>query len=294
MSAYDYCVAGMPQHETNLRTISNATYAIINVTGGGNEVVGQVDSISAPELVYPEAIYLHQGESYVVRELDQQARLARVERSDADYYTQPVLADECRIVQEQLSGDCLGGRRFFGNVTVRWQTVAFRKFKFHTMELIGQTSLELDPQQIDTAGCWLQPPVHALEETRAGGHQVWDAMSGVRNLLMVALPTLAMCDRYNVGGVVNSSQLGVMTIIIYDRYAGGVGYARHAYECTPELLRLAHELVAGCECENGCPGCVGPPNLRVAIHHDPDVGHGYKIPDKAATVALLRAWIQNA
>jgi DEAD/DEAH box helicase domain-containing protein len=289
---FDYSMAGMPQQEVNLRTISNATYTIVDITDGRNEVVGQVDSISAPELIYPEAIYLHQGEGYIVRELDQAGKMARVERLDADYYTQPVLADECRITAERLAADCRAGRRFFGDVTVRWQTVAFRKFKFHTMELIGQTKLDLPAQQIETVGVWLQPPPHALEATTAAGHQVWEAMSGVRNLLLVALPTLAMCDRSDIGGMVNSSQLGIMTIIVYDRYPGGVGYARHGYEYCESLLKLAHDLVSGCQCESGCPGCVGPPNLRIPIHHDPDLGHGYRIPDKAATLALLRAWLE--
>lgn len=289
--AFHYAQPGLPQHETNLRTISNATFHIVDVTQGRNEVIGQVDSISAPELIYPEAVYLHQGESYLVRALDYEAREARVERIDADYYTQPVLADECRIVRERLAGDVCGGRRFFGDVTVRWQTVAFRKFKFQTMELIGQTKLDLPPQQINTAGCWLTPPAAALERLRSGGHAVWEALSGVRNLLCVALPTLAMCDRYDIGGVVNSSELGVMAIILYDRYEGGVGYTRHGYERAEALFELARELVSGCDCENGCPGCVGPPNLRVAIHHDPDVGQGYKIPDKGATIALLEGWL---
>jgi DEAD/DEAH box helicase domain-containing protein len=277
--------------QTSLRTISNATFSIVDITAGRNEVIGQVDSISAPELVYPEAVYMHQGESYLVRELDQQARLARVEHLDADYYTQPVLADECRLGTEHLTGECLGGRRFFGDVTVKWQTIAFRKFKLYTQELIGQTLLDLPAQQVDTTGLWLQPPEHALAATRDAGFKLHEALSGVRNLLMVALPPLAMCDRYDIGGIVNSSQLGVSTIILYDRYQGGVGYARHGYECCAELLKLAHDLVAGCRCDNGCPGCVAPPNLRIPIHHDPDLGGGYAIPDKAATLALLRAWL---
>jgi DEAD/DEAH box helicase domain-containing protein len=277
--------------QTSLRTISNATIAIVDVTDGRNEVIGQIDSISAPELVYPEAVYLHQGESYIVRALDQQARLARVERLEADYYTQPVLADDCRLGEQRLSGECLGGRKFFGDVAVKWQTTAFRKFKLYTQELIGQTLLDLPAQQIDTTGLWLQPPEHALAATRDAGHQVYEALSGVRNLLMVALPPLAMCDRYDIGGVVNSSQLGVTTIILYDRYEGGVGYARHGYECCEQLLKMAYDLVIGCPCQDGCPGCVAPPNLRIPIHHDPDVGHGYSIPDKAATLALLKSWV---
>ncbi len=324
---YYWSSADFAAAQTSLRTISNATIAIVDVTAGRNEVIGQIDSISAPELVYPEAVYLHQGESYLVRALDQQARLARVERLDADYYTQPVLADECRLGPAQelplppgegaaggscspaknphptlplggggtslatLSGECRGGRKFFGDVTVRWQTIAFRKFKLYTQELIGQTVLNLPAQQVDTTGLWLQPPEHAIAATRDAGYQVHEALGGVRNLLMVALPALAMCDRYDIGGIVNASQLGVSTIILYDRYEGGVGYARHGYEFCEQLLKMAYDLVAGCPCENGCPGCVAPPNLRIPIHHDPDVGSGYAIPDKAATVTLLKAWL---
>ena len=283
-----------PAARTSLRTISNATFAIVDVTGNRNEVIGQVDSISAPELVYPEAIYLHQGVTYIVRELDWPGRVARVERLDVDYYTQPVLADECRLGQQRLAGECRGGRRFFGDVTVRWQTVAFRKFKLYTQELIGQTVLDLPPQQIETVALWLQPPVHALEAVRAAGCTVHEALSGVRNLLTVSLPALAMCDRYDVGGIVNASQLGVSTIILYDRYQGGVGYARHGYEHCDALLKLAYDLVASCSCDDGCPACVGPPNLRVPIHHDPDVGYGYVIPSRRAALVLLEAWMRTA
>jgi DEAD/DEAH box helicase domain-containing protein len=288
---YHLSTSDFPAAKVDLRTISDATYAIIDTTAGRNEVIGQVDAISAPELVYPEAIYLHQGESFIVRQLDQQLHTARVEASAADYYTQPVLADDCRILAERHSDVALGGRRFFGDVRVQWQTIAFRKFKFYSQELIGQTSLHLDPQRIDTAGCWLQPPVAALEAVKDAGHKGYEALSGVRNLLMVALPPLAMCDRYDIGGIVDSAQLGVATIFIYDRYSGGLGYARHAFDHVGELLGLAYELVSGCPCEDGCPGCVAPPNLRVAIHHDPDLARGYEIPDKRATVSLLDGWL---
>jgi DEAD/DEAH box helicase domain-containing protein len=291
---YYWANAEFPAASTNLRHISDANFAIVDETDGRNEVIGQVDAISAPELVYPEAVYIHQGESYIVRALDLPMHTARVARLDADYYTQPVLADECRIVQERLAGETLGGRKFFGDVSVKWQTTAFRKFKLYTQELIGQTALDLPAQQIDTAGAWFQPPPRALEVTQVAGYKSYEALSGVRNLLMVALPPLAMCDRYDIGGVVNSSQLGVSTIILYDRYQGGVGYARHGYEVADALLRMAYELAAGCPCEAGCPACVAPPNLRIPLHHDPDVGHGYAIPDKAATLALLGTWVGGA
>lgn len=287
--------ADFPAAATDLRTISSSTYAIVDVTSGRSSVLGNVDSISAPEQVYPGAIYLHQAEAYLVRDYDMQARVARVERYDADYYTQPVLASHCRLVAEreraQLASAAGSTELCFGDVEVRWQTIAYRKFKFHTTELIGQTKLELPPQTINTRAFWIQPPPAALAAAADAGPPVSEALSGVRNLLMVALPPLAMCDRYDIGGVVDSAQLGVPAIFVYDRFEGGMGYARAGYDQIGELLRLAWELVSGCRCANGCPACVGPPNLRVAIHHDPDLYRSYEIPDKAATLALLNGWL---
>lgn len=290
---YYWASPEFPARQTSLRTTSTATFSIVDATGGRNEVIGQVDSVSAPELIYPEAVYLHQGESFIVRELDWAARLARVERLNADYYTQPVLADECRILTERHVAELLGGQRYCGDVRVKWQTVAFQKFKLYTQEQIGQTALDLPAQEIHTVGVWLQPPPAACAATRDAGFKVHEGLNGLRNLLCVALPPLAMCDRYDIGGVVDTAQLGASTIILYDRYEGGVGYARHGFEHAHELLQLAWRLVRDCPCDRGCPACVGPPNLRIPIHHDPDLGHGYAIPEKAAVVALLSTWCEG-
>lgn len=288
---YYWASSETPAMQTSIRHIGNATYAIVDVTAGRNSVLGQVDSISAPELVYPEAVYLHGGESYVVRELDEQAKVARVERFDADYYTQPLLNSDIRLVEQRMEAEFRGGHKAFGDVTVRWQTVGFRKFKFYTMELIGQTALELTPLQINTTAMWLQPPLEVLKAVTRAGYKKHEALAGVRNLLLVALPPLAMADRHDIGGIVDSAQLGTPTIFLYDRYEGGVGYARHGYECADELLRMAYELVSGCDCEDGCPGCVGPANLRPPLHHDPDIYRAYDFPDKRATIVLLEAWL---
>ncbi|MDP6445721.1 MAG: hypothetical protein QF805_18140 [Pirellulaceae bacterium] len=50
----------------------------------------------------------------------------------------------------------------------------------------------------------------------------------------------------------------------------------------------------GCPCEDGCPSCVGLPNLRPAIHSDPDLSRGYPIPDKRATMRLIELLMQPA
>src|SRR4029079_14249998 len=84
-------------------------------------VIANVDAISAPELVYPEAIYLQNGETYLVRELDLEGKIAYVERRATDYYTQAVLESNVRITGErdtnrEFSGALLG----YAGVVVAW------------------------------------------------------------------------------------------------------------------------------------------------------------------------------
>ena len=98
---------------------------------------------------------------------------------------------------------------------------------------------------------------------------------------------VAMCDSRDLGGVVDSKNLGRSTMILYDRYPGGLGYCQKGFERMEDVLAICHEMVAGCPCDDGCPSCVGLPNLRPAIHSDPDLSRGYPMPNKAATLHKL-------
>ena len=100
-----------------------------------------------------------------------------------------------------------------------------------------------------------------------------------------------MCDRRDVSGLVDSSNLGVRALFVYDRYPGGLGYAEKGFAFFVELLGFCRELVDDCACAGGCPSCVGLPNLRPPQQQDPDLSGGYAIPDKRATRLLLGEWL---
>ncbi len=291
---YDYhrTDGRLPHHLVSLRIISDVTFDIVDITGGRSESIGNVDSISAPELIYPNAIYLHNGENYLVRELDFDGKIARVERNDVDYYTQVVLSDHCKVVETiNTTGDVDAGEIHFGKLDVTWQSVAFKKIKYYTLEVIGQDALDLPPQTIHTTGLWATFPRNLYRDLSTAGYKPVEAMVGVRNLLLVTLPMLAMCDRRDISGCVDSSNLGQLAMFVYDRYDGGLGYAKLGYEHLGELLRVCHTLVTECPCEGGCPSCVGLANLRPPIHSDPDVGSAYAIPNKSATSMALDRWL---
>ena len=285
---YYWACSENPANRVNLRTISQDNYAIVN-TADGNRTIGQVDAISAPELVYPNAIYLHEGKSYLVRELDTEAKIARVEPAEVDYYTQPVLGSHCRISAEAERRGYVDGTIYTGDVDVTWQTTAFRKVKYYTMELIGQAALDLPSQTLPTTALWWTVSKAMRKDVASAGHNPIEGLLGVRNLMLASLPSLAMCDRRDISGMVDSSNLGEPTIFVYDRYPGGVGFAQKGYELMDDWLAMCHAIVAECPCDGGCPSCVGLANLRPPLHHDPDLGGGYPVPSKQATLLLLEA-----
>ena len=292
-----YWSAGVnPAQQVSLRHMSDSTFSIVLMQPGSNdlnEVIANVDAISAPELVYPEAVYLHNGDSYFVRELDLDGQVAYVERHEMDYYTQAVLDSSVRILETRTSRELIDdagqslGMAHFGDVEVRWKTVAFKKIKFSTRENIGFGTVDIPDQTLDTTACWFVPSDGVRAGLKEASHRVSEAMCGVRNLGIVALPMVAMCDARDISGIVDSKNLGTNCCLLYDRYPGGLGYCEKGYQQLETLLAICLQLVSECDCDDGCPSCVGLPNLRPAIHSDPDLSRGYPIPNKAATLDLL-------
>jgi DEAD/DEAH box helicase domain-containing protein len=295
-----------PAIGVSLRHMSDNTFSIVLVEGGKGKaqggrragaaasaeaehtVIANVDAISAPELVYPEAVYLHNSETYMVRELDLAGKIAYVEKVDTDYYTQAVLESNVRITGERAMSSAVPRTVLaYGDADVAWQTVAFKKIKFATRENIGLGPVDIPAQNLQTTAVWLAPDDSIRREMKLAGLRASEGVVGMRNLAMVSLPLVAMCDSRDLGGVVDSQNLGRSTMILYDRYPGGLGYCERGFANMNQLLKICLEMVRDCPCEDGCPSCVGLPNLRPAIHSDPDLTRGHPMPNKLATTRLL-------
>ena len=259
------------------------------------EVIANVDAISAPELVYPEGVYLHNGEPYFVRELDLSAKVAYVERHEMDYYTQAVLDSKVQIKTERCASSALRHAALhYGDVDVTWQTIAYKKIKFGTRENIGYGPVDIPAQLLPTTALWLVPGDELKRAMKLSGVRTSEGLCGLRNLAIVALPMIAMCDSRDTSGVVDSQNLGRSALVLYDRYPGGLGYCEKGFYQIQKLLELCWQMVRECDCTDGCPSCVGLPNLRPAIHSDPDLTRGYPIPNKTATVRLLELLCEGA
>lgn len=281
-----------PAQTVNLRTISDDTYSIVDASRD-NAVIGTVDAISAPELVYPEAIYLHEGEMYFVKKLDLEQKVATVEPVSVDYYTQPVLDSSIRVTERRQETRRGRERLTLNRATVTWATTMFKKIQFGSADSIGYKNLDLPPQHLDTVALGWSPSEEVRAAVRERGLKPAEGLAGIRNLLITVLPVFAMCDRADVGGIIDSSNFGAPTLFLYDRFAGGVGFTERGYALWEELIAEALALLSDCPCEKGCPSCVGLPVLRPAQHQDPDVMQGYPIPDKEAARVMLEALAEH-
>lgn len=317
-----------PAAQISLRSLADNTVSIaLRDEDGRTEVIATVDELSADQVVYPEAVYLHEGDTYVVREYDLDQHIAYVERKETGYYTQAIVETRVKITREEktreieiladvshgqkrdrtaeryreLVRDAFGLPRpaeevidrgkvrvGLGELDVNWRTVAFKKLRFKTHENLGLGPVNLPERKLSTAGMWLSPSADLLGLICSEDCTAADAAAGVLNLFLQVMPLIAMTDAHDVGGTLDSSNLGTLTIFLYDRYPGGLGYCEKAYERLEQLFRISYEVVRDCPCEDGCPSCVGV-SRKVSQHVDPDLTRNTIWPNKRAARLLLDA-----
>jgi DEAD/DEAH box helicase domain-containing protein len=270
-----------PAADVNLRNIAGPVVTIEDVTAGGR-VIGTLDELSALTQLHDHAVYLHAGDTYFVVALDLVQKIARVERRDLTYYTQAVTVSRIRIDRTEEEADRPGVEIGYGEVTVTTEIPMFKKVRFHSRESLGFERLELPEQSVETVATWIAPSRGLLGE----GRDLGEALVGIANVLVEVVPVFLMCDTSDIGAAVDTTVKGGTGLFLYDRFPGGMGYARGALDRLPEILTTAEQVIRDCPCETGCPACVGSAVPNVAAN-DLDTSVRGRIPDKRAAAELI-------
>jgi DEAD/DEAH box helicase domain-containing protein len=258
---------GFPAGRISLRSASADSVAVVDAASG--ELLGGVEAERAFSTVHPGAVYLHLGAAYEVRELDPERRRAMVERFDGDWYTQPKKETETFIERTEVSRAVAGVQLSFGTVSVTEQVIAFQRKRLADHEVIETVGLELPEQNFLTQALW-----YVLPAKLAGAlptEVLLGSLHATEHSQIAVLPLLAMCDRWDIGGLSTNVhfQTGRPTIFVYDGHPGGIGIARRGYDEFERLVGDAARLIGECPCEDGCPSCVQSPkcgNLNEPLH----------------------------
>jgi DEAD/DEAH box helicase domain-containing protein len=247
-----------PAARVSLRSASPDAFAVVDV--GSGEVLGTVEAARAFSTVHAGAIYLHLGRSYEVAELDLDGRRALVRRFDGDWYTQPKKETDTWIEQLLDQRELLGVKLSFGRVAVSETVLAYQRKRLPDHEVIDLRALDLPETTFSTQALWYELPP-AISEQDFPRSALLGALHAAEHAQIAVLPLLAMCDRWDIGGLSTNAhpQTGAPTIFIYDGHPGGVGITRQGFRAFDVLVGDALRLVSECPCEAGCPSCVQSP-----------------------------------
>jgi DEAD/DEAH box helicase domain-containing protein len=247
-----------PAAEVSLRSASPDSYAIVDVSSG--ELLGSTEAARAHSTVHEGAIYLHQGQAYEVSELDLERHRALVAPFSGDWYTQPKRETDTEIVRLLDRREALGVTLSFGEVSVTDTVLAYQRRRVSDHASVDLIGLELPPTSFSTQALWFELDAEELGEA-IPLEVLLGALHATEHAQIAVLPLIAMCDRWDIGGLSTNfhPQTGVPTIFIYDGHPGGIGIARTAFARFEELCADALALIAECPCSGGCPSCVQSP-----------------------------------
>ncbi|BBY03044.1 DEAD/DEAH box helicase [Mycobacterium seoulense] len=271
--------AGLEPHgAVDIRGSAGGQIVIVEADTGrllGSTGVGQ-----APASVHPGAVYLHQGESYVVDSLDLEDAIAFVHAEDPGYAT---FARE--ITDIAVTGT--GERSRFGPVTLGLVpvTVTHRVVGYLRRRLSGEVidfiELDMPEQTLATTAVMYTITEEALLRNGIDAPRIPGSLHAAEHAAIGLLPLVASCDRGDIGGLstaVGPDPAGLPSVFVYDGYPGGAGFAERGFRQVSTWLGATAAAIEACECPRGCPSCV----------QSPKCGNGNDPLDKAGAVRVLR------
>ncbi len=271
--------ANPPKAVGDIRSIGGSAVRIVE--GSTGRLLGTVDDARAWPTMHPQAVYVHQGTYYAVRELDLEARVALVEPTTDDVFTMALSRTHLDVVGVRDEAPLGLGRIRSGMVEVTSQVHAFQRRRSGTGEVVSTHPLAAPTRTLTTAAVWWSWPDDVVTECAVA--DVAGAAHAAEHAAIGLLPHFATCDRWDVGGLSTPQHpaTGEVTVFVHDGYPGGVGYANRGFSLAREWLRTTRDAVAACPCLDGCPACV----------QSPKCGNGNNPLDKRGAVALLDALV---
>jgi len=259
---------GFPAANVSLRSASRDGFVIVD-TGSG-ELLGTVDAARAFTTTHEGAVYLHGGRSFEVAEIDLDARRVLVHPFSGDWYTQPKRETDTQIERLLDQRTVQGVSLSFGTVTVTELVLAYQRKRMADNEVLDLIGLDLPETSFTTQALWYELGDDLLREDFPL-EVLLGSLHAAEHAQIAVLPLLAMCDRWDIGGLSTNlhPQTGGPTIFIYDGHPGGIGITRRGFLAFDALVDDAHRLVGECPCESGCPSCVQSPkcgNLNEPLH----------------------------
>ena len=263
-----------PHHHVDIRGGAGGQVAIVE--SGTGRLLGNTDAGQAPATVHPGAVYLHQGETYLVDSLGD--GVAFVHAEDPGYST---FARE--ITDITVTGT--GERRRYGAVTLGLVPVSVTRRvvgylrRAPSGEVIDFIELDSPERVLPTTAVMYTVTPEALLGNGIDLAEVPGSLHAAEHAAIGLLPLVASCDRGDIGGLSTAvGEDGLPTVFVYDGHPGGAGFAERGYRLARTWLGATLQAIEACECPHGCPSCV----------QSPKCGNGNEPLNKRGAVRVLQ------
>lgn len=252
-----------PSEQVSLRSSTAENVVIINTTRGKYDVIGEMDRVSAMELLFEGAVYIHRGDQFLVTLLDLENCKCLVEESDLNYFTDSIVKSDIKVLHVDAEQELAGQKTLIGDVLVRREVAKFKKLKLRTHENVGYGEIFLPEEEMHTRSAVLV----FSDGTRAGEafgriapEMKEEVLGRIGTLVKNVAPVFLLCESGDIG---ISERLRDMytqapSIYVYDMYPGGTGLSEGLITNVDKIFPACLDLVAGCGCDAGCPSCIGP------------------------------------
>jgi DEAD/DEAH box helicase domain-containing protein len=260
----------LPSKFVSIRDTEDDHFAIIDTTNNRNIVLEELEASRATFTIYDGAIFLHQGNTYLVRDFNPDKHLARVEKVKVDWLTQqrdytdvdPICTEAVKPLTNSRWRACYG--------TIRITQVVFGYFKVDPRRgnrVLDAVQVDNPPVVRHSKGMWLDVPKHALDILVERRLNVAAAIHAAQHALMSLIPNFVVSMPGDVRTECKSglkefakretARKRPARLTFYDAKggAGGSGINTKAFEFVDLLLRQALGRVQACACEGGCVEC---------------------------------------
>ncbi|MFE3442054.1 DEAD/DEAH box helicase [Nocardia sp. NPDC059180] len=267
-----------PHDAVDVRGGIGAPVAIVD--GETGRLLGTADAGRALATLHAGAVHLHQGETYLVDELDLDAGVAFVHAGDPGWTTsarQTTSITVEAVIAQHVHG---GVTTASAKVNVTSQVVGYLRTLL-TGEVLDLVELDLPPQTLPTKAVLYTVTPELLARAGISPQQVPGALHAAEHAAIGLLPLVATCDRWDIGGVsiAEHPDTGLPTVFVYDGQPGGAGFAERGFAQLDRWLSATLATIDSCACTAGCPSCV----------QSPKCGNGNSPLDKAGAARLLTA-----
>ena len=265
--------------DVDLRGAGGAPVSVVEAATG--RLLGTVDPESSHMMLHTGAVYLHQGVSYLVDDLDLEDAIALVHQEEPDWSTHARDVTDVAVLGVRSYVDAGPVGLFLGEVEVTSQVVSYQRRRIGSGEVLDTRPLDLPVRDLRTVAVWFTVSPATLAAAGVEPPDVPGALHAAEHAAIGLLPLMATCDRWDIGGLstANHPDTEAPTVFVYDGHPGGAGFAERAYATAAAWLNATREAIAACGCEAGCPSCV----------QSPKCGNGNNPLDKDGAVLVLDA-----